>query len=66
MITEANTDTHDVLNQAPPIPDRDAFSTDAPLVEAVRRHGASSHLSRLTDLGRSAGAESWRLRGAEA
>jgi len=48
-------DTDDSLNLVPAPVDHDVFSTDHALVEAVRRHEAESHLSRLRDLGRLAG-----------
>jgi putative acyl-CoA dehydrogenase len=42
-------------NQAPPLQDYDAFSTDDALVEAVERHGARESLDGLAALGRLAG-----------
>ena len=47
--------THDVTNQVPPLVDRNVFSGDLALVEAVARHGAGHATSTLTDLGRRAG-----------
>jgi hypothetical protein len=58
--------THEVLNQAPPLPARDVFSADTPLVEAVNRHGGDGHGERLAALGRDAGTAAWRDRGMEA
>ena len=64
--TPSATDTHVVENQSPPIPVRDAFAADVPLVEAVARHGADHHTDRLRTLGRAAGSPQWRERGLEA
>jgi putative acyl-CoA dehydrogenase len=47
--------THDVTNQVPPLVDRNVFSSDLALVEAVARHGAAHATSTLADLGRRAG-----------
>ncbi|KWZ44514.1 DNA alkylation response protein [Burkholderia savannae] len=41
------TATHRVTNQAPPLHDYNAFETDAALVEAVERYGASWHRTAL-------------------
>lgn len=49
-------DSDDTFNLVPPPVDGDLFSDDAALVEAVERHDAKDHLSRLRDLGRMAGA----------
>jgi putative acyl-CoA dehydrogenase len=46
----------DTLNLVPIPADRDVFSDDPVLVEAVERHEAKAHLGRLRDLGRLAGA----------
>ncbi len=46
----------DALNLVTPPLDRDVFSEDTVLVEAVERHEAKAHLGRLRDLGRLAGA----------
>jgi putative acyl-CoA dehydrogenase len=59
-------DTHSVFNQAGPLPQRDAFSADVALVEAVVRFGAEPHLGRLAELGRRAGDPAWRERGMDA
>lgn len=58
--------THEVLNQAPPLPTRDVFGADTALVEAVARHGADGHHERLHALGRGAGLPEWRERGLDA
>jgi putative acyl-CoA dehydrogenase len=49
-------ESDDTLNLVPAPADRDVFSEDAVLVEAVERHDAKGHLGRLRDLGRLAGA----------
>jgi putative acyl-CoA dehydrogenase len=50
-------DTDDGLNLVSAPSDLDLFGTHLALVEAVRRHGAESHLDGLADLGRLAGAD---------
>jgi len=59
-------DTHEVINQPPPLEGHDAFSTDAALVEAVIRHGAADNLEDLASVGRRAGDPSWLERGRQA
>ena len=49
-------DTDDDLNLVPAPVDRDLFTDDTVLVEAVERHEAKEHILRLRDLGRLAGA----------
>lgn len=58
--------THEVANQAPPLPPRNAFRADQALAEAVSRHAADSQTERLDALGRTAGDPDWRERGMEA
>jgi putative acyl-CoA dehydrogenase len=48
-------DTHQVVNQPPPLTGYDTFGADAALVEAVERNGASWATDELRDLGRRAG-----------
>jgi putative acyl-CoA dehydrogenase len=48
--------THTVFNQPPPLQDIDVFSTNLPLVEAVRREGADWVSERASLLGRFVGA----------
>jgi putative acyl-CoA dehydrogenase len=48
--------THTVFNQPPPLQDVDVFSTNLPLVEAVRREGADWVSERASLLGRFVGA----------
>jgi len=49
-------DTHEVFNQSPPYENVDLFSSDAPLVEAVKANGAVNELSALTGFGKEWGA----------
>jgi putative acyl-CoA dehydrogenase len=49
-------DTDDTLNLVSAPVDLDVFGRHLALVEAVRRYGAGEHLTRLSDLGRLAGA----------
>ena len=49
-------DTHEVLNQPPPLADYDVFATDRCLMEALEREGAGWAHDRLSALGRRAGA----------
>ncbi len=49
--------THDVTNQPPPLADIDLFSTNVPLVEALRREGGEWVLQRGAALGREVGGE---------
>jgi putative acyl-CoA dehydrogenase len=48
--------THTVFNQVPPLQDVDVFSSNLPLVEAVRREGAGWVSERAAELGRFVGA----------
>jgi putative acyl-CoA dehydrogenase len=52
--------THDVLNQAPPLDDRNLFADDAPLREAVEREGGGWARERLTAAGAFWGGEPMR------
>jgi putative acyl-CoA dehydrogenase len=49
-------DSDDTLNLVPAPADRDVFTEDVVLVEAVERHDGKAHLGKLRDLGRLAGA----------
>jgi putative acyl-CoA dehydrogenase len=54
--------THTVFNQAPPLEDVDVYSSNLPLVEAVRREGAAWVHERAAALGRFVGGapqQSW-------
>src|SRR6185436_11497273 len=48
-------DTHEVVNQAPPLVGYDGFGSDAALREAVEREGGAWGSDELHDLGRRAG-----------
>jgi putative acyl-CoA dehydrogenase len=50
-------ETHEVVNQPPPLVAYDVFGSDAALVEAVGRQGADWALAELHELGRRAGSE---------
>ena len=53
-------DTHEVLNQAPPIVPYNVFEADTPLREAIEREGGSWGVDRLHDAGELAGSpEAW-------
>lgn len=52
----ATLDTHEVINQPPPLEDNDLFAGDQALLDAVRRAGGTRHLQRLSRLGRRAAA----------
>ena len=49
------TDTHEVLNQPPPLVDYDLFEADAPLREALEREGAAWAHDLVGEVGRLAG-----------
>ena len=48
-------DTHDVFNQAPPFENRNLFTGDRALVDAVNSAGAGAHGARLAALGQRCG-----------
>ena len=48
-------ETHEVVNQSPPLEGYDVFAADAALVEAVEREGAGWARSELGELGARAG-----------
>ncbi len=50
-------DTHEVLNQPPPLVDYDVFTADTALVEAASTFGAEAATSRLSKLGKLASSE---------
>jgi len=52
MSTALQLDTHEIFNQSPPYEDIDLFSTDAPLVDAVRANGAGGETAALCAFGR--------------
>jgi len=54
---EAPFNTHTVFNQVPPLVDVNVFTTNVPLVDAVRREGAEWVLERASELGAFVGGE---------
>jgi len=52
MTTALRLDTHEVFNQSPPFENIDLFSSDAPLVAAVRANGAEHETAALSAFGR--------------
>jgi putative acyl-CoA dehydrogenase len=59
-------ETHEVLNQPPPLVGYDVFASDRALVEAVEREGASWAADELHELGRRAGSAHWQEVGRQA
>ncbi|MFM9149828.1 MAG: DNA alkylation response protein, partial [Solirubrobacterales bacterium] len=59
-------ETHEVLNQPPPLADLDLFSTDGPLSEALDREGAGWARERAVEFGRLCGSSEVLELGAEA
>jgi len=59
-------DTHEVINQPPPLEGHDVFTTNVALVEAVARHGAAANRDDLEAIGRRAGDPEWLERGRQA
>jgi putative acyl-CoA dehydrogenase len=49
---EPTFDTHEVFNQSPPYEDVDLFSSDVPLIEAVKANGGAGELAALAAFGR--------------
>jgi putative acyl-CoA dehydrogenase len=56
MSTALQFDTHEIFNQSPPYEDIDLFSTDVPLVEAVKANGAGGEIAALSTFGQQWGA----------
>jgi putative acyl-CoA dehydrogenase len=56
MSTALQFDTHEIFNQSPPYEDIDLFSTDAPLMDAVKANGAAAEIAALSAFGRQWGA----------
>jgi len=52
MTTIPHFDTNEVFNQSPPYENIDLFSSDLPLIEAVRANGASDQAAALSAFGR--------------
>ncbi|MFZ9668762.1 MAG: isovaleryl-CoA dehydrogenase [Solirubrobacterales bacterium] len=59
-------ETHEVLNQPPPLADLDLFSSDRPLSEALDREGAGWARERAVEFGRLCGSAEVLELGAEA
>jgi len=55
MTARPSFDTHEILNQSPPYENVDLYSSDAPLMEAVKANGAGGEAAALADFGRSWG-----------
>jgi putative acyl-CoA dehydrogenase len=53
--TATERDTHEVLNQAPPLAPYDVFEADLALCEALEREGGAWGVERMRELGRLAG-----------
>jgi len=53
--TDVLSDTHEVLNQAPPLAPYNTFDADVPMREALEREGGSWGVDRLRDTGELAG-----------
>ena len=66
MATRSRFDTHDVFNQSPPCEDVDLFSSDAPLVGAVKANGAALELPALSAFGKLWGTAKMFARGRQA
>ncbi len=56
MATRSRFDTHEVFNQSPPYENVDLFSSDAPLIGAVKANGAALELPALAAFGKQWGA----------
>ena len=52
MSTALHFDTHEIFNQSPPYEDIDLFSSDAPLVDAVKANGGGGETAALSAFGR--------------
>jgi putative acyl-CoA dehydrogenase len=55
--------THEVFNQSPPFEDVDLFTSDRPLVEAVKAFGGGTAEQELSDFGRHWGSAAMAARG---
>jgi putative acyl-CoA dehydrogenase len=63
---ESTWQTHEVANQAPPLEGVDVFSSNLPLVEAMRREGGGWAMERAGELGRFVGGEPQQCWGRQA
>ncbi|MEV0648027.1 acyl-CoA dehydrogenase family protein [Phytomonospora sp. NPDC050363] len=61
-----STTTHEVLNQAPPLVDRNAFTDNAPLRDALGWSGADWIAGHAEKLGSTVGSAAWARRAEEA
>ena len=52
MAPRSRFDTHEVFNQSPPYENIDLFSSDTPLMEAVKANGAASEAASLSEFGK--------------
>jgi putative acyl-CoA dehydrogenase len=66
MATRSRFDTHEVFNQSPPYEDIDLFSSDAPLVGAVKANGGALELPALSAFGKQWGSAKMLARGRQA
>ncbi len=64
--TTAGRATHEVLNQPPPLSDRNLFEDNAPLVEALDREGAGWAAARASEVGAFWGGEPYAVWGERA
>jgi putative acyl-CoA dehydrogenase len=66
MTIRSRFDTHDVFNQSPPYEDVNLFTSDAPLMDAVKANGGAHELPALTAFGRQWGTGRMFARGRQA
>jgi putative acyl-CoA dehydrogenase len=66
MATRSRFDTHDVFNQSPPYEDVDLFSSDAPLIGALKANGVALELPALAAFGKLWGTAKMFARGRQA
>ena len=66
MATRSRFDTHEVFNQSPPYENVDLFSSDVPLIEAVKANGAVDDATSLAAFGRQWGSADMFAIGREA
>jgi putative acyl-CoA dehydrogenase len=66
MAIRSRFDTHEVFNQSPPYEDVDLFTSDAPLVGAVKANGAALELPALSAFGKLWGTAKMFARGRQA
>ena len=66
MAIRSRFDTHEVFNQSPPYEDVDLFTSDAPLLGAVKANGAALELPALSAFGKLWGTAKMFARGRQA